>query len=281
MSAAVDDDRSAVDPRPFTIALATAVVSMTLLLTAARWGWLGPDVGRGDGFCEEAHAGWIKQPVNSWSNLGFVAAGLALAWRARHPLRLGTTLGASPHLATVYAVVVVLLGPASMAMHATQSALGGRLDTLSMYFIASFAAMYAAMRLFRRGPGFLVPAFVLTVIACELVEYFGGHVPVVMTAGNVAFGGLLVAALVMELILWRRGGQDLRWGLGAVASMVTAFAIWTVSKTGHPWCDPASLLQGHGAWHLLCALAAYLLFEHYARESVSGSTQRRPSPQRG
>lgn len=46
-------------------------------------------------------------------------------------------------LATGLAVVVVLLGPASMAMHATQSVPGGRLDLLSMYLIGGFAAAYA------------------------------------------------------------------------------------------------------------------------------------------
>lgn len=269
MRSEADSTREEVDLRPFTIAATTAGLTMTLLLLAARYGWLGPDIGRGDGFCEEAHVGWIKQPVNSWSNLGFVVAGLAVAWHARFPRRLGTTMSASPYLATVFAVVCVLLGPASMAMHATQSELGGRLDTLSMYFIASFAAMYAAMRLFGRGSGFLVPAFVVSVIGCELVENFGGSVPWVMSAGNLAFGGLLVAALVMELVLKLRwGGQDLVWGLSAVAAMVVAFSIWTVSKTGHPWCDPTSLIQGHGIWHLLCALGGYLLFRHYVAETA-------------
>ena len=51
-----------------------------------RQGWLGPDVGRGDVFCEVPHdiAG-VFQPANSLSNLGFVVAGLAVAWRAGGP----------------------------------------------------------------------------------------------------------------------------------------------------------------------------------------------------
>ena len=80
-------------------------------MAAARWGWLGPDVGRGDGFCEAARAGWIRQPANTWSNLGFVVAGLSIAWYAGERARLGVTLGAHPGLATAYAVLVVLLGP--------------------------------------------------------------------------------------------------------------------------------------------------------------------------
>ena len=133
------------------VAGATAVVSLVFVVAAARWGWLGPDVGRGSGFCEAEHAGWVLQPTSTWSNLGFVVSGLAVAWYAADRLRLGLTMGAHPGLATAYAVLVVLLGPGSMAMHATQSALGGHLDLFSMYLVSGFALGYAAMRVWRRG----------------------------------------------------------------------------------------------------------------------------------
>src|SRR6478735_9676220 len=118
--------------RPLGYAVATAVLSVGLLVLAGGAGWLGADVGRGANFCEAARGGWVKQPANSYSNLGFVVAGLAVAWHAGR-----TTLGG---LATPYACLVVFLGPASAAMHATQSSLGGRFDLLSMYLVASFAA---------------------------------------------------------------------------------------------------------------------------------------------
>ena len=111
-----------------------------LLVLGNRFGWLGPDVGRGATFCEAARDGWVKQPANSLSNLGFVAAGLAIGWRARHRARLGDTLPRLRGTATALACIVVLLGPASAAMHATQSDLGGRPNLLSMYLVAGFAA---------------------------------------------------------------------------------------------------------------------------------------------
>ena len=122
---------------------------------AARGGWLGTDVGRGDGFCEAARSGWLKQPANALSNLGFVVAGLAIGWRAGLPEgRL-----ARPGLATAFAVVVVLLGPGSMAMHATQTAVGGHLDMTSMFLVASFAAAYALMRWEERGSAYFGGVF--------------------------------------------------------------------------------------------------------------------------
>ncbi|KRF18960.1 hypothetical protein ASG90_03485 [Nocardioides sp. Soil797] len=241
-----------------------------LLVLTAYAGWLGPDVGRGDNFCEAARPGWIKQPANTWSNLGFVVAGLAIA---RSLLRHSPTRGPLAHhrtLAPAFAVLVVLLGPASMAMHATQSSLGGHLDMASMYLVASFIAGYALMRVTGRGPRFLTVAFVAFVGTCELVGTWSREIPVVMYAGNVAFGLLLVAGLAMEILLVRRGlVTNRRWAVAAVASLAVAFAIWNATSSGTAWCSPHSLLQGHAVWHLLCAASAYCMYRYYASEQDS------------
>jgi len=261
------------DLRPVVVAGVTAAVSLALVLAAARWGWLGPDVGRGSSFCEAPRGGWVVQPANTWSNLGFVLAGLAVAWYAGDRLRLGLTLGAHPGLATAYAVLVVLLGPGSMAMHATQSEVGGHLDLLSMFFVSGFALGYAAMRVWRRGPVFLAVAFPLLVAVGMAVYLAGGPVPVVNHAGNAAFSVMLVLAIALEVVLWRRSEvrQDTRFGLAAVGTLVVASTVWRFGRDGHPWCDPTSVLQWHGLWHVLCAVAAYLLFRHYAAERSTTS----------
>src|SRR3954454_17369686 len=97
--------------RPLALAKLTAVVSTGLLVLAVANGWLGPDVGRGARFCEAARDGWVKQPANSFSNVGFVVAGLMIAWRAGRGDRLGDVQPRHPGLATTYACVVVVLGP--------------------------------------------------------------------------------------------------------------------------------------------------------------------------
>jgi hypothetical protein len=255
------------DLRPLALAAAVAVASTWLLWLATVQGWLGPDVGRGDRFCEAAREAMVLQPANTFSNAGFVVAGLAIAWRAGSAR---TTITAQPGLAVAYAVVVVLLGPASAAMHATQSALGGHLDLLSMYLVAAFAASYAATRVARRGVGFFTGTFVGVVAVCELVERIPGHVPVVDIAANLAFGAFLLGALAGEVVLWRRGAahRDARWGFAAAGALALAFAIWNLAKDGSRFCRPDSLLQGHAAWHLLCAVAAYALYRLYASEQA-------------
>jgi len=255
------------DVRPFLVACAVAVVSVGLLWLAVVHGWLGPDVGRGDRFCEAARDAAVRQPANTFSNAGFVLAGLAIAWRAGAER---TTIVADPLLAAAYGVVVVLLGPASAAMHATQSALGGHLDLLSMYLIAAFASSYAWTRVLGRGTGFFATGFVTVVVVCELAERLHAHVPVVDIAANLAFGVFLLAALAGEAVLWRRGTgrREVRWGLASAGALALAFVIWNLAKDGSALCHPGSLLQGHAAWHLLCAVAAYALYRLYASERL-------------
>jgi hypothetical protein len=178
----------------------------------------------------------------------------------------------STTVATFYACVVVLLGPGSAAMHATQSAWGGHLDMLSMYLVAGFAAAWAWVRWTRRGTTAFVVAYVACVAACEVIGLWPERVPVVHYSGNLAFGALLLVAVVLETRLWRRGETAVafRHGVVALAAMLVAFTIWLLTNAG--WCDPHSWLQGHAVWHLLCAVAAYWLFRMYESERTVPQT---------
>jgi hypothetical protein len=41
----------------------------------------------------------------------------------------------------------------------------------------------------------------------------------------------------------------------ALAATAAGAICWWAGRTGSPWCDPDSLLQGHAGWHLLTAAA--------------------------
>jgi hypothetical protein len=257
------------DRRPILIATTVAVVSCGLLALAIWGGWLGPDIGRGANFCEAARDWVVRQPANTFSNAGFVAAGLLIAWHAGAPDGIGGSPATRRPVATAIACLVVLLGPGSAAMHATQSALGGDLDMLSMYLVASFALAYAAMRWLRGDTRLLAATFAAGVAFCELAGLWRAELPVVMYAGNLAFALLLIAAVAIEVLIIRRGGVHARRtdAVVSLASILTAFVIWNASKT---WlCDPYSLIQGHAIWHVLGAVSAYFLYRYYASEQVS------------
>ena len=250
-----------------------AVFACGAFVAAGMNGWLGPDAGVGTGFCEAARDCWMAQPANTVSNLGFVLAGLAIAWHAARPARESERArgeGMPRGLAAAYAGLVVTLGPGSAAMHATQSHLGGHIDLTSMFLVSAFAATYAAVRLLGRRDARTVTRIFLAVLLAQEVAYFrGGEIPLLMHTGNAAFVVTLAAALAMETVLAGRAGAgepllDRRWLLAAGGLIALAFAIWTQAKTGSRWCHPHSLVQGHAIWHLLCAGSAYALYRAYA-----------------
>lgn len=264
------------DLRPVIVAGTTAVVSCGLLVLGIWRGWLGADVGRGANFCEAAREWVVLQPANTFSNVAFVAVGLLIAWHAGIRENIGTSLSTYRHMATAMACLVVLLGPGSAAMHATQSATGGHLDLLSMYLVASFAAAYAAMRWLRGGYKVFAATFVGGVAFCELVGAWSVEVPVVMHAGNAAFALLLIAATGLEALIVRRGEvrAKLGYAFASLASILTAFAIWNGTKA---WlCEPHSLIQGHAIWHILGAVATFFLYRYYASEEVGDSATSAP-----
>ena len=144
------------DRRPLVLASLTAVVSLGLLALAVQYGWLGADVDRGADFCEAA-TGLVRQPVNTFSNLGFVVAGLAIAPRrlaARRPSARRTPASSS------------FLGPASMAMHATESSLGGHLDMACMYLSPASPPAYAALRRWHRSNAVFAGVFAVCLAGC-------------------------------------------------------------------------------------------------------------------
>jgi hypothetical protein len=246
--------------RPLVVTLAAGFVGVGLVVLATAYGWLGPDVDRGAQFCETDHWCFFAQPSNTLSNLGFVLAGAALAWRARRPEgRL-----ALPGLTTPFTVVVALLGPGSMAMHATESALGGHLDVLSMHLLAAFAASYALARVVRWGTWPTAAVFLALLAVGSAASLLGGPVAVVQHSGNLAFALFLLVAIAGEAVLLRRPSAPRPWwAVGSVVTLLVAFAVWIPSQTGGLWCIEESWLQGHALWHLLGALAAYLLGRHY------------------
>ena len=257
------------DLRPFALAGAVAVVSIGPALARRGARLAGP--GRRP-----------RRPVlRGRSRCAGPPAGQHLQQRRVRPRRAGHRLagrgaghddrGEPPARAAPTAWSWSCSGPASAAMHATQSALGGHLDLLSMYLIAAFASSYAWTRVLGRGTGFFAVGFVAVVAVCELAERIPGHVPVVDIAANLAFGLFLLLALAGEAVLWRRGSgrRQVGWGLASAGALALAFAIWNLAKDGSSLCHPDSLLQGHAAWHLLCAVAAYALYRLYASERVS------------
>lgn len=257
----------------FTIALSVALLSFVVFMVALVNSWMGPATGVGGDFCEASHAGLIKQPANTWSNLGFIFVGLSVAWQ----LSAGkfnhnkNTITQSAFYGTFFACVIILLGPGSMAMHATEASVGGWFDMLSMYLIASFTFAYAVERFYSLSKTWFFALYVAALFTCLYVQELPYHVPVVGFIGNFIFAVLISLTVIFEMLnnFVRKFEQEKKYGFLSLGSLILAFIIWNLWKNDSYMCDPQSLIQGHAIWHILDAVAAYFLFRYYASEHNS------------
>jgi dihydroceramidase len=179
-------------------------------------------------FCEAPRAQIPRQLANTWSNLGFVFVG-------------GLVLGAGRD--ALFGWVIVFLGPASMALHATLTLGGQWIDVMSMLFLPTLLIVRN-----RRAPAWTW--FLANGVLGALVAAWPA-------SRRWVFAALIAMLLASELRLRRpRRRLALAGGLFALA-----FLAWTVDETG-AWCAPTSLLQGHALWHLASAAAAGALYLH-------------------
>ena len=59
-----------------------------------------------------------------------------------------------------------------------------------------------------------------------------------------------------------------KWYFLGMVAYFSAFVIWSTGVPDHALCRPDSLIQAHGIWHLLSAVATYCFFLHYRSESA-------------
>ena len=252
----------------YTLLFALATFSLFMLAVANHW--FGPATDVGGQFCEAARPGLIKQPANTWSNLGFIFSGLLMAFQLsqgnfsanRNPFTR------SSFTAIFFSCLVVFLGPGSMAMHATETGIGGEFDMLSMYLVASFAASYAMQRYWQWNNLIFTISFLLGIVICEVVGLYHEPLPLIDYAGNLIFGIFLTVSCVVEMLnsYVRKISLERKYGYTSLGCLLLAFFVWNIWKDNSPLCDPQSLIQGHAIWHLLDAVAAYFLFRFYASE---------------
>lgn len=248
---------------------ALAAVLLGAFFVAGAFGWPGEFVGAGGMFCEAFGASWVRQPANTWSNLGFVAAGLWMANHAaagfRTKMPAGNLFMQSRSMPFVYAALVIFIGPGSMTLHASGHAWGHTADVLAMLIYIMFPIAWSATRLAGGGERLFWWIYLPSTLALAVPHAFG----ILPFSGIVLYAVLIPTALALEAALHLRRricARRLSFMLGAAGCFALALLIWGLSLTGAPFCDPTSLLQGHAFWHLLCAAATVCIFLAYAKE---------------
>jgi len=239
---------------------------MFIVITNTNWsgpsGCLSEDGTYDICYCEAFSGGKIKEPINTFSALAFSLGGVMMLFYLDvsplpNPINRMTS---DVSYASCYGYLAVFLGPGSMLFHGTLSALGGFMDTLSMYLWLSFIVVYNIIRMFgiSKIPAAIVYTALVTTLA--VVQNYRG--------GDSVFATLVFIAVFTEIAVFVRckfqfNWNIYRWLIGGIVVFLISLTIWKLSRTGGILCYPHAWIQGHAVWHSLCAVTVAMLYRYY------------------
>jgi len=203
----------------------------------------------GAGDCERLLDGPLVQPVNAWTSLAYSLVGLLLIVTFR------SSRGRERWYRAVFGVLLVLTGIGSFLYHGPQSAGAGFAHDVTflaaLWFLVSIDLGAALDR----------PARFAWSLFAGLTALGGAILLAFPTVTNFLTGVAVVALIVSDVMLRRRGGTDGRILGIALGLFAVSLVANVLGKTGGPFCSPGSLVQYHAFWHTLSAMAlgAYYL----------------------
>ncbi|MGB8252026.1 MAG: ceramidase domain-containing protein [Anaerolineaceae bacterium] len=252
---------------------------LRLLLEILRINWLNyrpADCLPNHCFCEAIGTGLIRQPINAYTNIAYILAGLIIIIflsRTKNKRKTISPITELPRrLLILFGLASIAVGIGSFIYHASFIFLGEQLDDDSMYLIGSFMLFYAiAHQRKLTAVKFIMLFMVLNLIFEGLIFFF----PVIR---GMLFGILIVVSLVITQTSIRRGliSDPKQQFMTSIELFAAAYLIWILDKT-HYLCYPTSIFQGHAIWHILSAVAGLMMFffmdADYERDSAGKHTR--------
>lgn len=182
-----------------------------------------------------------QQPVNTYSNLAYVAGGSLLIF-------LLNTLPAY-----IISLALLYLCVGSSLYHATSTRWGGSLDVSGIYAVFSALTVYAASTHTHFNDS--IVAFAMFVVA-----FLAGYFLRYRFRGSMAIKVGIFLVITYAILIWNILKANLPLANGylitSLALFVVAFLVWTMDKKRffplHRW--------GHGFWHIFTAAAITILF---------------------
>jgi hypothetical protein len=234
-----------------TLALLAVFAIAAVLLGQNGWGTPAANeqaIGEVSRWCERVSGGFLREPVNTLGNLGFVVSGLAMFWvlgrdEATERTVTNPMIGINT-ISVLYAAATVFLGPGSMVMHGTHTFFGAWLDNVSMvgYITIPWLLNLSVMARWRDRK-------LLTVYAVIVASYAAGYWLIApdLGIGLELFRVSIPLWLISEFV-YRFWSPTTRWASGflgfAVAAAFGITPIDMINNIGQYWWWPLFWLPG-------------------------------------
>ena len=211
-------------------------------------------------FCETPSINAIAQPVDTVTSLAFVIGG---AWAIFAWLKFKKATK-ERRLVAWFAAVFIFIGLSSFFYHGTLSYLGQFLDVFSMYIFGILLALGALIRRNQLTFGKAALLFIIFNVIFGILQYYYPE------SRRLLFGLLLIPGLLLEQLPKTTGfkwfSKQVRYLYVGVILLIVAYGFWILDQYNIV-CWPTSIIQGHAIWHILTAIAAYMIILHYRATS--------------
>jgi magnesium-transporting ATPase (P-type) len=213
-------------------------------------------------WCEAARVGqFVLEPVNAWTNLLFMGAGLYFILNAKKFMAGTNQLNSNILFPRTYGFALFFVGAGSFFFHASQTFVGQWFDVFGMYLVSMFYICYNFYRTSKMSiQKFLFYYLGSCIVLGIIILYFP------MTR-RYLFGMSIAFALFQSLWINKKFKPQMEniylWS--SLACYLVAQSVWLLDKK-KIWCNPHAVMNGHGIWHLLTACAAILVYMFFYSE---------------
>src|ERR1043165_5088352 len=266
--------------RAFVLPALVFMFSTVLLLAYYNWfqfndlwgNWLQAR-GNAFHFCEMNRMDQlIRQPANTWSNLGFFVVGLFALTLGIHDLKY-TERKQSDNFLVRYPVFSIMFGASAIYLfigsfffHASLTEFFQKLDQTGMCSVAVMVLVFNFYKIFPlvRVKGQYKSSHAIMIAFGIALNYFI-YSTLYKININIMFPALVLFAFLtscyyLMFISREHYFTNYRW---AVLSIFALSAIIWILARPSVVCNPESILQGHALWHLFNAASLFFIYLYY------------------
>lgn len=208
-------------------------------------------------WCESQVCSWVVEPANTWSNLAYVVAGLALVWFGMR--RRDDTL-------RLFGIAQIVVGICSFVYHMSFSGYLQVLDFFGMYVFTNLLIGLNLVRLGALSPRRFWPLYAVSVVGLTALTVALRFTPFPIQ-GIVLL--LILGVVATEFMQPARPDLDRRFFFASLATLTLAAGFSAADVSG-AFCDPDDhFVQGHAIWHVLGAFSLVFAAIFYSRTGVS------------
>lgn len=210
-------------------------------------------------WCEETLCQWISEPANTWSNLGYLIAGIyiiVVSLKSKYNYNLKQ-----------FGPIIFFMGGMSFFYHLSNFYGSQILDFVGMFF---FVGWSIGMNLIRLR---LLKSKNLIWFNLGYCAFMGAVMHTMYLTGHKYQMLILISgfAIIFTEILARKIAKiNYNWFFTTILFLLVAFG-FSIADGQRLWCTPTNhgwFEQGHAIWHWVASFAMVTIFFHYAQPAL-------------